>query len=243
MLTEKTGAEKLVLISYVIVIGFLILLIRLWQLQILQGSELRKISESNRLRVIGVPAPRWIIFDRNGLPLVKNTPYFCASLVPGEFTGGRFSSLAEVLHMSEEELSRKMNRKGQSPFMPVRLKEGLSFSEVSFIEARRSDFPGLMIEIEVSREYIYGSTGAHVVGYLGKLNPGQSKNPDFRDVPPDAFIGQWGVEKLFDKSLRGIAGQRIIEVDALGREIRLLQENPPVKGADLSLSLDIALQR
>ncbi|MEW5818366.1 MAG: penicillin-binding protein 2, partial [Spirochaetota bacterium] len=141
-----------------------------------------------------------------------------------------------------EELTEKISKKAKNPFTPVRLKEGLSFSEVSFIEARRSDFPGLIIDIEVTRDYIYGSTGSHVIGYLGRLNPVQSKNPDFRDVPPEAFIGQWGIEKLFDKSLRGIAGQRIIEVDALGREIRLLKENPPRKGSDLILSIDIALQ-
>lgn len=243
MQSEQTNSEKIIFISYVIVIGFVITLLRLWQLQILHGSEFRKVSESNRLRIIGVPAPRGIIFDRNGIPLVKNTPYFCASIIPEGFNKSNLRSLSKILNLPEEELLKKITKKVQSPFTPLRLKEGLSFDEVSFIEARRSDFPGLMIEIEVSREYIYGSTGAHMIGYLGKLSPSQSKNPDFRDVPPDAFIGQWGVEKFFDKSLRGIAGQRVIEVDALGREIRLLQENPPVKGTDLSLSIDIALQK
>lgn len=243
MQSEQTSSEKIVFISNIIIIGFVIILLRLWQLQILHGSEFRKVSESNRLRIIGVPAPRGIIFDRNGIPLVKNTPYFCASIIPEEFNKNNIRSLSRILNLPEEELVKKITKKVQSPFTPLRLKEGLSFDEVSFIEARRSDFPGLMIEIEVSRGYIYGSTGAHMIGYLGKLSPSQSKNPDFRDVPPDAFIGQWGVEKLFDKSLRGIAGQRVIEVDALGREIRLLQENPPVKGTDLSLSIDIALQK
>jgi penicillin-binding protein 2 len=241
MLTEK-NSEKVRFIGYVIVAGFLILLIRLWQLQILQGTEYRKVSESNRLRVIGVPAPRGIIFDRNGIPLVKNAPYFCASLIPGEFNEQLVPALAKLLGMPEEELEEKITGTAQSPFSPVRLKEGLSFKEVTYIEARRSDFPGLMIEIEVSRGYIFGNAGAHLIGYLGKMTPAQSKDPEFRDVPPDAFIGQWGVEKLYDKSLRGTAGQRVIEVDALGREIRLLQEKPPVKGADLTLSVDIALQ-
>lgn len=243
MLTEKSEAQKITLVSYLILLGFLVLLLRLWQLQLLQGDEFRKTSESNRLRVIKVPAPRGIIFDRNNLALVKNTPYFCASVIPEEFDKISIPSLATVLHMPEDELRVKLTRKAQSPFTPVRLKEGLSYNEVSYIEARRSDFPGLFVEIEVSREYLYGGIGAHVIGYLGKLTPGQSKDPAFKDVPPDAFIGQWGVEKLFDKSLRGTAGQRIIEVDAVGREIRLLEENPPVKGSDLSLSIDIALQK
>lgn len=243
MLTEKSGAEKAIVAGLLITLGFMVLLIRLWQLQILQGSEYRKISESNRLRVFGVSAPRGIIFDRNGIPLVKNISYFCASLIPEEFDNRKLPDLARLLKVSEEELSRRIARKVQSPFTPLRLKEGLSFSEVSYIEARKSDFPGLMIEIEVSRQYIFGTVGAHVIGYLGKLSPSQSKDPAFRDVPSEAFIGQWGVEKIYDKSLRGTAGQRIIEVDALGREIRLLKENPPVKGQDLTLSIDIALQQ
>ncbi len=242
MRTER-AERRITPAGYVIAIGFLIVLVRLWQLQILQGNEFRKISESNRLRVIGIPAPRGIIYDRNGIPLVKNAPLFCASIIPGEFDRGGAVRLAEMLKMSPEDLSRKMDRDGQSPSIPVKIKEGLSFEEVSYLEARRSDFPGLIIEIEVAREYIFGNTGAHLIGYLGKLSPSQSKNPEYKDVPPDAFIGQWGVEKLFDKSLRGVPGQRIIEVDALGREIRLLRENPPVKGSDLSLSVDILLQR
>lgn len=242
MPTEKING-KIAPIGYIVVIGFLIILVRLWQLQVLQGNEFRKISESNRLRVIGVPAPRGIIFDRNGIPLVKNTPFFCASIIPGEFDNSNVGPLSKLLKIPADELSKKIDRSGQSPSIPVKIREGLSFNEVSFIEARRSDFPGLIIEIEVSREYIFGSTGSHLIGYLGKLSPGQARNPEFKDVPPDAFIGQWGVEKLFDKSLRGVAGQRVIEVDALGREIRLLKENPPVKGSDLALSLDILLQK
>lgn len=237
----ESRSEKILLAGYVIALLFLIILMRLWQLQILKGSEMRRISESNRLRVIGVPAPRGIIFDRNGFPLVKNTPYFCVSIIPDEFGNGDLAALSKLLDMPVDEITEKI-RKSESPFTPVRLKEGLDFKELSYVEARRSDFPGLLIEIEVTREYIYGSTAAHVVGYLGKLTPRQAKDPGYRDVPHDAFVGQWGVERLFDKSLRGIAGQRIIEVDALGREIRLLKETPPIKGADLQLSIDIALQ-
>jgi penicillin-binding protein 2 len=242
MSTENKSQGKVRIIGYILIAGFTIILVRLWQLQVLQGSAFRKISESNRLRVIGVPAPRGIIFDRNRIPLVKNVPYFCASLIPAEFSGNDLSLLAKLLNVTEAELGNKIRRTEQSPFTPVRLREGLSLKEVGYIEARRSDFPGLLIEIEVSRGYLFGTAGAHLVGYLGKMSPKQSKDPEFRDVPPNAFIGQWGVEKLFDKTLRGIAGQRVIEIDALGREIRLLLENPPVKGEDLSLSIDVALQ-
>jgi penicillin-binding protein 2 len=239
----KDATEKILIISYVLVVAFLLLIMRLWQLQILQGSEYRKLSEANRLRITSIPAPRGIIFDRNGVPLVKNSPYFCASLIPGEFDRSKISSLSKVLNMHVEEILKKINKDSLSPFEPIKLKQGLSFPEVARIEARRSDFQGLIIEIEVSREYIYGKIGSHLIGYLGKLNPSQSKDPALKDVPPDAYIGQWGVERLFDNVLRGTPGKRIIEVNALGREIRLLQENPPIKGKDITLSIDINLQK
>jgi penicillin-binding protein 2 len=243
MKTDLPDAEKIAISSYLIILGFLVVLLRLWQLQILHGSELRKVSEANRLRVIGVPAPRGIIFDRNHIPLVRNTPYFCASVIPQEFDKALTPALSLLLDVSGEELYDRITRKAASPFTPVRVKEGLTFDEISYIEARRSDFPGLLIEVETSREYIYGSVGAHLIGYLGKLNPGQSKDPSFKDVPHEAFIGQWGAERLYDKSLRGTAGQRIIEVDAVGKEIRLLYETAPIKGEDLMLSIDIGVQK
>jgi len=238
----KEKSEKILIIAYVVVAAFLLLIMRLWQLQILQGKEYRKLSEANRLRIISIPAPRGIIFDRNGIQLVKNSPYYYASLIPDEFDIRKVDSLSKVLNMPIEEILEEINKNSLSPFSPIRLKQGLSFTEVALIEARRSDFPGLIIEAEVSREYLYGDVGSHLIGYLGKLNPSQSKDPALKDIPPDTFIGQWGVELLFDKSLRGTLGKRVIEVDALGREIRLLQEKPPIKGKDITLSIDINLQ-
>lgn len=239
----KSEPEKILILSYIVIAAFLFLGMRLWQLQILRGNEYRKLSEANRLRIVNIPAPRGIIFDRNGIPLVKNSPYCYASVIPDEFDKTRVDLLAKVLDVPVEEISEKINRTDLSPFVPIRLKQGLSLRDIAYIEARRSDFPGLIIEAEVNREYPYGDVGSHLLGYLGKPSPSQSKEPAFKDIPPDIFIGQWGVEKLFDNSLRGIPGKRIIEVNALGKEIRMLQETPPVKGKDITLSIDINLQK
>ncbi|MCJ7482238.1 MAG: hypothetical protein MUO31_04670, partial [Thermodesulfovibrionales bacterium] len=236
-------SEKIMVMGYLVIAAFLLLIMRLWQLQILQGSEYRKLSEANRLRIVNIPAPRGIIFDRNHIPLVKNSAYYFASVIPGEFDQSKMNLLASVLKIRAEEIHAQMNITGASPFVPVRLKQGLSFQEIAYIEAQKSDFPGLMIEAEVSREYPYGDLGSHLIGYLGKPSPSQLKDPAFKDVPPDMFVGQWGIEKLFDDSLRGIPGKRIIEVNALGRQLRMLQETPPVKGNDMTISIDLNLQR
>ena len=242
-MNSKSEAEKIVLISYFIAVVFVFLALRLWQLQILQGNEYRRLSEANMLRIVSIPSPRGIIFDRNDIPLVKNTPYFFASIIPDEFDRSKIQLLSKVLNIPREEIMEKLDKPDLSPFIPVRLKPNLTFNEIAFLEARRSDLPGLIIEVEISREYINGNVGSHVIGYLGKLTPAQVKDPAYRDVPPDTFIGQWGVEKYFDHTLRGVPGKRIIEVNALGREVRLLQEKPPVKGQDIRLSIDINLQR
>ncbi|MEK7742032.1 MAG: penicillin-binding protein 2, partial [Nitrospirota bacterium] len=240
---SNNSRDRILLASYVIAGLFALFAIRLWQLQVLQGKEYRKISMGNMLRIIKIPAPRGIIYDRNGAPLVKNSPYFYASLMPENLKQVNIQYLADILGINAGDIYARINKKGLSPFEPIKLKEGLTFKEIAAIEARRSDFPGLIIDIDMSREYLYGDIGAHLIGYLGKLNPSQSKNPEFKDVPPEAFIGQWGAELVFDRTLRGIPGERIIEIDALGREIKLLQENPTVKGEDLKLSIDINLQK
>ncbi|MBI4684558.1 MAG: penicillin-binding protein 2 [Nitrospirae bacterium] len=235
--------ERISIASYFIAGLFALFVIRLWQLQVLQGDEYKKESEGNMLRIIKIPAPRGIIYDRTGAPLVKNSPYFNASLMPENLSKVNVELLAQVLGIDSSEIHAKFSRKRLSPFEPIKLKEGLTFKEIAAIEARRSDFPGLIIDIDMTREYLYGDLGAHLIGYLGKINPSQAKNPEFKDVPPEAFIGQWGAEMLFDKTLRGTPGEKIIEIDALGREIKLIQENSPVKGDDLRLSIDINLQK
>jgi penicillin-binding protein 2 len=244
MSTNGNSSERILVSGYIIVAIFFILAVRLWQLQILEGDEYRKISEENRLRIVRVAAPRGIIYDRNGIPLVRNAPYYYVSINSRNVKNLDLPALSKLLSMDIDSLVEKISgRSQQNLYEPIRLKEGLSLKEVARIEARRSDFPGLGIDVDVSRDYLFGSTGAHLIGYLGKPNRFQYNNPDFRDVPSDAFIGQWGVEKLYDRELRGTAGERVIEVDALGRELRLLSEKPPVRGEDIKLAMDINLQK
>jgi penicillin-binding protein 2 len=243
MANNGNTSERLVTIGMVVISLFFILVMRLWQLQILKGNEYRRTSEENRLRIVKIAAPRGIIYDRNGIPLVKNSPYYSVSVNLQALSQTDLTALSNLLKTDIKSLEKRTAQYKNSIYEPIKLKEGLSFKDIALIEARHSDFPGLQIDVDVTREYLYGSVGAHLVGYLGKLNQIQSQDPEFRDVPPDAFVGQWGVEKLYDKYLRGVPEERIIEVDALGRELRLLQGNPPVRGKDLTLALDINLQK
>lgn len=243
MQTNSDLSEKALYAAYIIIVLFFVLILRLWQLQILQGSEYRRMSEENRLRILRIAAPRGIIYDRNGIPLVKNSPYYSVSINPWHLDKVNIKALSEALRINTASLIEKLNQQKRSVYEPIRLKEGMTFKDVAFIEARISDFPGLHIDVDMSREYIFGNAGAHLIGYLGRLTTFQSRAPEFRKVPSDAFIGQWGIEKLYDRELRGVPGETIIEVDALGRELRLIQEKPPVKGDDLTLAMDVNLQK
>jgi penicillin-binding protein 2 len=235
--------KKIQLGLYIVAGIFVIICLRLLQLQVLDGDKYRKLSEGNRLKIMSSPAPRGLILDRNGVPLVKNIPTYSVYIMFDPAKGVNIDTLSSVVGLEKQDIETRLNRKDNSPFVPIKLKQGLSFQEVARIEARRSDFPGLFIQTDVGREYPFGKVGAHIIGYLGKMTPSQAESSELASLPADTLIGQWGVEALYDSQLRGVAGGKVIEVDALGREHRLIQEKPAVKGKDITLSIDIGMQK
>ncbi len=222
---------------------FIILFLRLWQLQIMNTEKYQKLSEQNRIRIIKTPAPRGIIYDRNGIPLVENIISFGLSISPEYIDKVDISMLSKILNIQIEELQKKTSKKPESIYIPIRIKDDLTFKEIAMLEVRRSELPGLIIEPEIKRHYPFGAATAHLLGYLGKITEEQIKNnPEYQNLPSYFMVGQTGLEKLFDNSLRGIQGEKIIEVDALGRELRLIKEIQPVKGEDIYLTIDALLQ-
>jgi penicillin-binding protein 2 len=237
---DKNGGT-IKLTAFFSVVLFAVLAVRLWQLQMIKGDEYKLLSYENRLRIEKIPAPRGIIYDRNGKALVKNAAYFNISMPPEMARNVDMEEIAAFIEEDKDEIQKKINRH-ENPLEPIKLKEGLTFKEVAYFEARLSDHPALAIGVEGTRYYPYGEVGAHLVGYLGRLSPKQVRKKAFRNVPRQAFIGQWGIEKMFDSALRGTPGERVIEVDALGRQLRVIKETPPTRGEDVYLSVDINLQ-
>ncbi len=218
-------------------------MLRLFYLQIFNGESYSKLSEQNRLRIIKIPAPRGIIYDRNGIPLVENIPSFSVYLSPEYSEYINLNILSEILNISLEELKQKVQKKTGSQFIPIRIKEDISFKEIAMLEARKSDLPGIIIDIQMKRHYIFDKATAHILGYLGNITETQIKNnPSLRDLPPYFKVGQSGLESEYDDYLRGKPGEKVVEVDALGRELRLIRENSPIKGNDIYLTIDVFLQ-
>ncbi|MBI5141864.1 MAG: penicillin-binding protein 2 [Nitrospirae bacterium] len=238
--TDTTASRVILAVMVILFLGFAL---RLWQLQMIEGDKYRKLAESNRIHTVKVPAPRGIIYDRNGIPLVQNVPAFDVSVTPSEFPMESTPLLAALLSMSSSELDRKIRGRSVNPNYPVKVKLDVTREEIAKVEARKLELPGVDIQMEASRKYLYGSLGAHVLGYLGRLRPDQADDERFKGVPPDSFVGQWGLEAVFDEYLRGVPGEEIYEVNALGQKIRQLGRKPPEKGNDLRLTLDMYAQK
>ena len=236
--------KKITIAQFGIAFIFIIFILRLLNLQLIQGGEYRKIDERNRLRFINIPAPRGIIYDRNNRPLVKNIPTFDISIIKEDMPKdpGTLAYLGELIGLSLEEIKSRLSASSTLPFEPFKLKQNVSFEEVAKVAARRIDFPGLRVDVVGGREYIYGTSASHVIGYLGRLGAHQLDNPEYSGIPKESLVGQFGAEKVYDRTLRGVAGKRIIEVDAMGSLIGLHSIERPVQGRDIKLTIDIDLQ-
>jgi len=235
--------KRITVAFYIVLFMFGIFVLRLWHLQIIKGSEYKKIDERNRSRVIDIPAPRGVIYDRNDKPLVKNILSFDISMVSENMPKdpGTLTALGRLVGIEPEQM-QKLAKASASPYEAVNLRHDVPFEEVARIEARKIDFPGLQVEVASAREYLYGQTAAHVLGYLGSPTPRQLKSPEYSGIPPQEFVGQFGIEKSYDTPLRGIAGKKVVEVDALGNAIKFVRIQKPVRGEDIKLSIDVNVQ-
>ncbi len=236
--------KRITIALYIVMLISAVLIFRLWHLQILKGNEYKNIDEHNRLRVLSILPPRGIIYDRDNTPLVKNIPSFDISVVKEDLPKDpeTLSALAALLGIKQDRISAMLDTKPVKPFEPLTLKENVAFEEVARVEARKIDFPGLQVHVVGGREYIYGHSASHVLGYLGSLTARQMRMPEYSGIPPESVIGQYGIEKVYDRELRGVAGKKVIEVDAMGRIIKVVRIQRPIKGRDIRLTIDVDLQ-
>lgn len=237
--------------QYLLLTGFLffILLIyfsRLWHLQLLQGAKYRYQSENNRIRLEDIPAPRGIIFDRNGVPLVENRPAYHLLLIREDVQDMKetIETVAQLCSKNPDDLWKALEASKQVPnFKPIRLLSDLDRDSLALIEAQKVRLPGVLVQVEPRREYKWNGTGAHLIGYLSKITEDDLKGEPYQDYLADESVGKVGVEKAFENYLHGKRGGRQVEVDAIGRRMRLLDEVLPSPGRNIWLTVDIRLQK
>ncbi len=231
----------LIKIGVLIIVGLLV--VRLWQLQVRDGAHYRNLSHDNRTRSVLLHPVRGLIYDRNGILLANNVPSFNLYVQLNDVPNREalIGKLIEFLSLDERELNKKIQAKGRRTL--VRLKEGLSLKEAAIVESHRLDLPGVVIRPEFQRNNPQGPYAAHVLGYVGIVSEEQLAREAFQGLSLGSFIGQYGVERIYDKALRGRAGRKLIEVDALGHEKRMISVDKPQAGNDVHLTIDFRLQK
>ncbi len=233
--------QRLLALTVVTGVGFLVLLGQLWYLQVLEGTRLRGLSEKNRIRVRLAAAPRGILFDRNGVPLVDNRPAFTLSLIPREMENRQtvLARLATLLKIPYAELAATLEPVPPDSAMPVRVRRGLTLEEVTRVEEWKLDLPGVVVEVEPQRAYATSHFAAHLLGFVREANEEQIRRGRHRRGD---MVGQSGLEWLLDEYLRGRDGGERIEVDALGRPVQVVRRQEPVPGAQVITTIDWQIQ-
>jgi penicillin-binding protein 2 len=222
-----------------------LLALRLWHLQIREGPYYRDLSENNRTRAVTLEPARGLIYDRHGVLLANNVPSFSlyVTLEDVKDRQALVSMLADLVNLEPDFINKKLSVGRLSKLQPRKIKDRLTLREATIIEAHRLDLPGVMIQVESQRNYPGGSVAAHLLGYVGEISAEQLEKPEFADLHQGSIVGQYAVEKFFDREVRGRPGQKSVEVDALGHEKRAVVAAKPVAGDDLYLTIDARLQK
>lgn len=239
---EATRRRLRVLIAGFLVCFFLLLL-RLWSLQVIDAERYATLSESNRIRVIPQRDIRGQILDRHGQVLVDNRRSFTLSVMPEETASLNLLAprLQDHLPIRWEEVEPKL--KSPHAYRTIQLLKDLTREQVAYIAEHRWDLPGAFLDVDYVRHYKHAGRASHVLGYIGEINEDQLREAREYGYRMGDYIGQAGVEKIHERTLRGKKGAREIEVDALGRELRMILEREPAPGLNLRLTLDMGLQQ
>lgn len=221
---------------------------RLAWLQIVEGQKYKTLAEQNRINVKILPPERGEITDRFGVPLAINEQDFRVLILPEQTDDitAALNALSKYIELDEKDIERTLkNVKKNARFVPIEIKNGLSRKDVSKIEVRLSELPGIMTDTGQRRSYPFKEATAHLAGYVGAVSEEdverENKNPVLN--LPGFRVGKAGVEKLYDPILRGEAGQAEMEVNVVGREIRTLKERKSNPGKRVTLTIDAELQR
>ena len=238
--------RRVIYLMIVILSIILFLFFRIWYLQVIRGRYYANLSETNRVRQVSLLPPRGLIYDRNGKLLANSVPSLnlYMMLEDAQNREAVLEKLSHYVELSPAEVRKRLTSPRYSvPYLPVRLKEGLSMKEVALVEAHRLELPGVEIQAESQRNYLYGSLAAHLLGYVGEVSTSQMEDREYTGLLPGSIVGQYGIERSYEPYIRGKAGEKGIEVDALGHEIKQLYVKDPVSGNDLFLTIDLDLQK
>lgn len=223
--------------------------IRLYYLQLVRGQHYAEIAQNQRIRLLPIIAPRGVIFDRNGHPLVDSRPIYNVILSREDLRGQDLVSLAkpfaDALAVDFDILRERFEQIGSQPaFESILVKQDANSGDISWVEAHELEFPELRVEQQPQRRYPPDGLLAHVLGYVGEVGAEQLKQQAYKDknLKPGDVIGQSGLEQFYDEYLRGRNGYRKVIVDSRGRIQDEIETVEPQPGHDLITTIDLDLQ-
>lgn len=234
---------------------FLLLISKIFYLQIIRGGEYRLLAEGNRQRLIPIASERGLIYDRNGVQLTKNIPSLSLALVPQDLPRGKqekqavVQRLADLTGKTPEDVSHTVEEYGSYSYESIIIEEDIDYETALSIQIAAADLPGINIVRGSKRLYTLDdaatsatSSLSHVLGYQGKINPEELEDLYHQGYLPADNIGKAGIEKTYEAYLRGIYGRKRIEVNAFGKEQSVIAEEAPTPGFHLKLTIDTQIQ-
>ncbi len=237
---------RLFVASLSIFFFLLLILFRIFNLQILQYDHFKTLSQDNRVKVLPIAPIRGLIYSRDGVLLADNHPSFSL-----EITRERIENLEETIKylrtliaISDEELTRfTLRSKKKRPFESIPIRFNLTEEEVALLSVNSHRLNGANVVARLNRYYPHGDTTVHSIGYVGRIDEEELKTLDHSNYSGTTHIGKLGVEKSYEDRLHGKVGYQQVEVNAQGRIIRVLDRKAPASGKNIHLSLDLSLQK
>lgn len=239
---ERNQTGRLHIMLVICLVLFAVLIGRMVYLQLWRGDYYAKQSDGNRLRQSKISAPRGLIYDSEGKVLVNNLPGYAVVLQKqSKYKEETLQRLSTLLDMPVEDIKKKIAASANY-YEPIMLKNNLDIQLVTRIEEQRRYMPEVMLTVQTIRNYPYHELAVHALGYVGEVSEYEMERNLFKDVTQGSIVGKEGLEKSYDKYLRGTDGAFMEEVDVAGNVVKHYESIQPVQGKSLKLTLDYELQ-
>lgn len=240
---DRNRITRLHTLLVVCLVLFAVLLGRMVYLQLWRGDYYAKQSDGNRLRQSRILAPRGIIYDSEGKELVNNLPGYAVVLQKqSSYKPETLQRLSNLLQMPVEEINAKI-KASENFYEPIMLKNNLDQQMVTKIEEQRRYMPEVMLSVQPIRNYPYHELAVHALGYVGEVSAYEIEQGLFKNITQGSLVGKAGLEKTYDKYLRGEDGAFMEEVDVAGNVVKHYDSVQPIPGKNLKLTLDYQLQK
>ncbi len=237
---------RLSFMQYAVAVAFAALAVAFWIFQIAQHDRFREIANSQYLQRLPLPAPRGVLFDRNGRILVENTTTFNIALLREQVkdVDRTLRVLAEATGADLEQFRETVNRRRRDPsYRPVVLIDNASMEQVIAAMARKPELPGIIYQEVPTRKYTMHQLAAHLFGYVGEVREEQLARAEYQGVESGTIVGQSGIEQVYNRLLMGTEGTKSVIVNSVGREIEQVDQQNPTEGKRLQLTIDADLQK